>query len=36
MFKNSSLIFRFSVLFVLALLFIGGAYYLVLSQVYYS
>ena len=36
MFKNSSLIFRFSVLFVVALLAIGGAYYLVLSHVYYS
>lgn len=36
MFKNTSLIFRFSVLFVVALLAIGGAYYLVLSHVYYS
>jgi HAMP domain-containing protein len=36
MLKNTSLIFRFSVLFVVALLAIGGAYYLVLSHVYYS
>jgi len=36
MLKNTSLIFRFSTLFVVALLAIGGAYYLVLSQVYYS
>lgn len=36
MFKNTSLILRFSFLFVLALVLIGGAYYLVLRQVYYS
>lgn len=36
MLKNTSLIFRFSMLFVVALLAIGGAYYLVLSHVYYS
>ena len=36
MLKNSSLLFRFSVLFVLVLLLIGGASYLLLRQVYYS
>jgi HAMP domain-containing protein len=36
MFKNTSLILRFSVLFALALILIGGAYYLVLREVYYS
>jgi methyl-accepting chemotaxis protein len=36
MLKNTSLIVRFSLLFVLALALIGVAYYLVLRQVYYS
>lgn len=36
MFKNTSLIVRFSLLFVLALVLIGSAYYLLLRQVYYS
>lgn len=36
MFKNTSLVLRFSALFVLALVLIGGAYYLVLREVYYS
>lgn len=36
MFKNTSLTLRFSVLFALALILIGGAYYLVLREVYYS
>ena len=34
--KNTSLILRFSILFALALVLIGGAYYLVLREVYYS
>lgn len=36
MLKNSSLIFRFSALFVLVLALIGSASYLVLRQMYYS
>ena len=36
MFRNTSLVLRFSVLFALALVLIGGAYYLLLRQVYYS
>jgi hypothetical protein len=36
MLRNTSLILRFSVLFVLALGLIGSAYYLLLRQVYYS
>ena len=36
MIRNTSLILRFSVLFVLALALIGSAYFLLLRQVYYS
>lgn len=36
MLRNTSLILRFSALFVLALLLIGSAYYLLLREVYYS
>lgn len=36
MLKNTSLILRFSALFLLALALIGGAYYLLLRQVYYA
>lgn len=36
MLKNTSLVLRFSLLFMLALVLIGGAYYLLLRQVYYA
>jgi len=36
MLKNTSLIVRFSLLFVVALLLMGSAYYILLRQVYYS
>ena len=36
MFRNSSLILRFTVLFALALVLIGGAYYLLLREVYHT
>src|SRR6266566_7822219 len=36
MLKNTSLLLRFSALFILALALIGGAYYLLLRDVYYS
>lgn len=36
MLRNTSLTLRFSVLFVLALVLIGGAYYLLLREVYYT
>ena len=36
MLRNTSLIVRFSALFLLALVLIGGAYYLLLREVYYS
>src|SRR6185369_17501120 len=36
MLKNTSLLLRFSLLFFLALALIGGAYYVLLRDVYYS